>query len=76
MRLALLVFALSLLHAQDTRKVVEPSFPPACEVLPARLAAPGVTLPIDASVALLASRDPREFDQRDDCLLRHRYGRR
>jgi polygalacturonase len=35
------LLALPLLHAQDTRKVVEPQFPPACEVLTARLAAPG-----------------------------------
>jgi polygalacturonase len=34
----------ALLQAQDTRNVVEPHFPPACEVLTARLAAPGGTL--------------------------------
>ena len=33
MRLVLWLLALPLLHAQDTRKVVEPQFPPACEVL-------------------------------------------
>jgi polygalacturonase len=38
------LLALPLLHAQDTRKVVEPQFPPACEVLTARLAAPGGAL--------------------------------
>src|ERR1019366_2285259 len=41
MRLVLCLLALPLLHAQDTRKVVEPQFPPACEVLTARLAANG-----------------------------------
>jgi polygalacturonase len=44
MRLVLCLLALPLLHAQDTRKVVEPQFPPACEVLTARLAAPGGVL--------------------------------
>ena len=44
MRLVLWLLALPLLHAQDTRKVLEPQFPPACEVLTARLAAPGGTL--------------------------------
>jgi len=44
MRLTLLLVALGALHAQDTRKVVEPRFPPACEVLTARLAAPGGAL--------------------------------
>lgn len=44
MRLALCLLAPPLLHAQDTRKVVEPQFPPACEVLTARLAAPGGAL--------------------------------
>lgn len=44
MRLALFLLALPLMHAQDTRKVVEPGFPPACEVLTARLAAPGGAL--------------------------------
>ena len=44
MRLALLVLALPVLQAQDTRKVAEPKFPPACEVLTARLAAPGGAL--------------------------------
>jgi len=43
-RLVLWLLALPRLHAQDTRKVVEPQFPPACEVLTARLAAPGGTL--------------------------------
>ncbi|HXK02686.1 MAG TPA: pectinesterase family protein [Verrucomicrobiae bacterium] len=32
------------LHAQDTRQVPEPKFPPACEVLSARLSAPGGVL--------------------------------
>jgi polygalacturonase len=44
MRLTLLLLALPLLHAQDTRTVMEPAFPPACEVLTARLAAPGGAL--------------------------------
>jgi polygalacturonase len=44
MRLALFLLALPLMHAQDTRKVVEPGFPAACEVLTARLAAPGGAL--------------------------------
>ena len=44
MRLTVWLLALPLLHAQDTRKVVEPQFPPACEVLTARLAAPGGAL--------------------------------
>ena len=34
----------ALVQAQDTRNVVEPHFPPACEVLTARLAAPGGAL--------------------------------
>jgi polygalacturonase len=38
------LLALPLLHPQDTRKVVEPQLPPACEVLTARLAAPGGAL--------------------------------
>ena len=44
MRLTLLLLTLAALHAQDTRKVVEPKFPPACEVLTAKLAAPGGAL--------------------------------
>ena len=44
MRLALFLLALPPLHAQDTRNVVEPKFPAACEVLTARLAAPGGAL--------------------------------
>ena len=48
MKLAALLLALplsqALLQAQDTRNVVEPHFPPACEVLTARLAAPGGAL--------------------------------
>ncbi len=39
-----MLLALPLLHAQDTRQVVEPKFPPACEVLTARLTAPGGAL--------------------------------
>src|SRR5215470_17632693 len=38
--------------AQDTRKVSEPHFPPACTILTARLAAPGGVLP-EASEKLL-----------------------
>src|SRR5258708_36402613 len=38
------VLSHALLQAQDTRNVVEPRFPPACEVLTARLAAPGGAL--------------------------------
>ena len=41
MRLTVWLLALPLWHAQDTRKVVEAQFPAACEVLTARLAAPG-----------------------------------
>jgi hypothetical protein len=44
MRLTLLLLALAALHAQDTRKVAEPKFPPACEVLTAKLAAPAGAL--------------------------------
>ena len=44
MRRALLLLALPLLRAQDTRTVLEPQFPAACEVLTARLAAPGGAL--------------------------------
>jgi polygalacturonase len=44
MKLALWLLALPLVHAQDTRTVVEPRFPPACEVLTAHLAAPGGAL--------------------------------
>ena len=40
----LALLALPPMHAQDTRNVVEPKFPPACEVLTARLAAPGGAL--------------------------------
>jgi polygalacturonase len=36
----LALLALPLLHAQDTRQVTEPKFPPACEVLTAQHAAP------------------------------------
>src|SRR5215475_2960342 len=38
------LLALPLLHAQDTRQVAEPKFPPACEVLTAHHAAPGGVL--------------------------------
>ena len=34
----------AILQAQDTRNVVEPHFPPACEVLTAKLTAPGGAL--------------------------------
>ena len=44
MRLALFLLSLPLVHAQDSRNVVEPTFPPACEVLTARLPAPGGAL--------------------------------
>jgi polygalacturonase len=104
--------ALALMHAQDTRNVTEPEFPPVCSVLTAKhpapggvlsdasermpdtariqqaidrcdsgkavelkssgdksvflsgplLLRPGVTLLIDSSTALFASRDPRDYD--------------
>jgi polygalacturonase len=44
MKVLVILLALPALHAQDTRQVVEPTFPPACEVLTARLAAPGGAL--------------------------------
>jgi polygalacturonase len=40
----LALLALPLLHAQDTRQVAEPKFPPACEVLTAHHAAPNGVL--------------------------------
>ena len=44
MRIALWLLVMPLLHAQDTRQVVEPKFPAACAVLTAKLAAPGGAL--------------------------------
>ncbi|HTS65928.1 MAG TPA: pectinesterase family protein [Candidatus Acidoferrales bacterium] len=43
-RIGAILFVLAL-RAQDTRQVAEPRFPSACEVLTARLAAPGGVLP-------------------------------
>jgi len=43
-RFAILI-SIAALHAQDTRPVVEPHFPPACTVLTAQLAAPRGALP-------------------------------
>ncbi|HLJ46097.1 MAG TPA: glycosyl hydrolase family 28 protein [Bryobacteraceae bacterium] len=45
MKAVLLIFAISIAHAQDTRTVTEPHFPPACATLDAHLAAKGATLP-------------------------------
>jgi len=56
------LLALPLLHAQDTRHVSEPKFPPACEVLTAHHAAPGGVLSDAAEHAPDTARIQRAID--------------
>jgi polygalacturonase len=58
----LLLAALPLAQAQDTRQVAEPKFPPACEVLAAHHAAPGGVLSDAAERSLDTARIQKAID--------------